>query len=112
MPIASAQVKSSLLLSGLYAHGPTILREPIVSRDHTERMMIALGVPLQTAGSAIMLEPEKWDRGWDPFDWQIPGDLSSAAFLLGAALLLPESEIEIENVGINPSRSVFWICFV
>ncbi len=110
MPVASAQVKSCLLLSGLYASGPTLLREPHVSRDHTERMMLALGVPLQTVGSVVELDPrgtEKrpWSRGWDPFEWEIPGDLSSAAFVLAAALSRMGSEVIVEGVGVNPTRT-------
>ncbi|MEM9070976.1 MAG: 3-phosphoshikimate 1-carboxyvinyltransferase [Myxococcota bacterium] len=105
MPVASAQVKSCLLLSGLYAAGPTSLQEPVVSRDHTERMMIALGVPLQTAGPAVHLDPSDWSGGWDAFEGTIPGDLSSAAFLLAAALMVPESRVVVEGVGVNPTRT-------
>lgn len=105
MPIASAQVKSSLLLSGLYAAGPTALSEPVVSRDHTERMLMALGVPLQTAGAAVLLDPAGWSGGWDGFEWEIPGDLSSAAFLLAAATMVPGSRVVVEGVGINPTRT-------
>lgn len=105
MPIASAQVKSCLLLSGLYAAGPTSIREPVLSRDHTERMMLALGVPLQTAGSAVRLEPVPEDFGWDGTDWEVPGDISSAAFPLVAAASVPESRVEIEGVGVNPTRT-------
>ena len=66
MPIASAQVKSALLLSGLYAKGPTAIVEPTISRDHTERMMLSLGVPLNTAGSMVVLDPtQDWSGGWD-----------------------------------------------
>jgi 3-phosphoshikimate 1-carboxyvinyltransferase len=105
MPTASAQVKSALLLSGLYAEGGTALKEPVVSRDHTERMMTALGVPLQVMGPMVALDPEGWSRRWDGFDWDLPGDLSSAAFLLAAAHAAPSSEITIEKVGTNPTRT-------
>jgi 3-phosphoshikimate 1-carboxyvinyltransferase len=106
MPIPSAQVKSSLLLSGLYAAGPTAIKEPVLSRDHTERMLVSLGVPLETAGSMVVLDPNgEWDHGWDGFDWKVPGDPSSAAFLAIAALLVPRSEITIEGVGVNPTRT-------
>ena len=75
MPIASAQVKSALLLSGLYASGPTAIEEPVLSRDHTERMMLSLGVPLQTAGASVVLDPNlDWAGGWEPFQWHVPGD--------------------------------------
>ncbi len=110
MPVASAQVKSCLLLGGLYASGPTVLREPVLSRDHTERMMSALGVPIRTMGSMVYLDHagldgRAWDRGWDPFEWEVPGDVSSAAFPIAAALLVEGSEVEIEGVGTNPTRT-------
>lgn len=88
-PIASAQVKSAVLLGGLYAPGETRVLEPGLSRDHTERMLAYLGPDLLAK----------------PID--VPGDLSSAAFLLGAALLVPGSEVRIESVGINPTRTGF-----
>ncbi len=105
MPIASAQVKSSLLLSGLYASGPTALSEPLVSRDHTERMLMALGVPLQMAGAAVYLNPAGWSGGWGSFEWEIPGDLSSAAFVMAAATMVPGSRVVVEGVGVNPTRT-------
>lgn len=106
MPIASAQVKSALLLSGLYASGPTAIEEPVLSRDHTERMMIALGVPLQTAGASVVLDPNlEWAGGWEPFDWQVPGDPSSAAFPLVAAAMIPGSRVTVRDVCINPTRT-------
>lgn len=106
MPIASAQVKSALLLSGLYASGPTAIEEPMLSRDHTERMMLALGVPLQTAGASVFLDPNlDWAGGWDPFDWQVPGDPSSAAFPLVAAAMVPGSQVSVRDVCINPTRT-------
>lgn len=106
MPIASAQVKSALLLSGLYASGPTAIEEPVLSRDHTERMMLALGVPLQTAGASIVLDPNlEWAGGWDPFEWHVPGDPSSAAFPLLAAAMVPGSQVSVQDVCVNPTRT-------
>jgi 3-phosphoshikimate 1-carboxyvinyltransferase len=104
MPVASAQVKSALLLSGLYASGPTALKEPTLSRDHTERMMVALGVPLQTMGPMVVLDPKGFRGGWDAFEWRVPGDLSSAAFLIVAAHVVAGSELRLEGVGMNPTR--------
>ncbi|MCX7808968.1 MAG: hypothetical protein N2515_10190, partial [Deltaproteobacteria bacterium] len=104
-PNMSAQLKSAVLLSGLYAEGPTVVYEALLSRDHTERMMLALGMPLQTTGTISLFDPTDWTRRWEGFDWQIPGDLSSAAFLLVAGAVVPGSEIEIENVGTNPTRT-------
>jgi 3-phosphoshikimate 1-carboxyvinyltransferase len=103
--VASAQVKSALLLSGLWADGPTLLGEPTLSRDHTERMLIALGVPLEVAGPLVLLRPEGWSRRLPPFSWRVPGDLSSAAFLLAAGAMVPGSSIEIAGVGTNPTRT-------
>lgn len=107
LPVASAQVKSCLLLSGLYAAGPTALEEPVLSRDHTERMMLALGLPLRTAGSAVVLDPTEGSEplGWDGFDWHVPGDVSAAAFPLVAALLRPGGDVVLEGVGVNPTRT-------
>ena len=106
MPIASAQVKSALLLSGLYASGPTAIEEPVLSRDHTERMMLALGVPLQTAGASVVLDPNlEWAGGWEPFEWHVPGDPSSAAFPLLAAAMVPGSQVSVQDVCVNPTRT-------
>jgi 3-phosphoshikimate 1-carboxyvinyltransferase len=105
MPVASAQVKSALLLSGLYASAATAIKEPVLSRDHTERMLVALGVPLHTMGSMCVLDPLGWNRRWDPFEWEIPGDFSSAAFILAAAQMVRGSEVVIEAVGTNPTRT-------
>ncbi|MEM8609394.1 MAG: 3-phosphoshikimate 1-carboxyvinyltransferase [Myxococcota bacterium] len=106
MPVASAQVKSAMLLSGLYAEGVTALQEPMLSRDHTERMMLALGVPLQTAGSSVVLDPSAdWSGGWDPFEWHVPGDPSSATFPMLAAAMIEGSEVSVEDVCINPTRT-------
>lgn len=105
--VASAQVKSSMLLSGLYADGPTAISEPTLSRDHTERMMLALGMPLTTTGPLSVLDPRDWSRRYDGVRWSMPGDLSSAAFLLAAALVAPGSRIGIDGVGVNPTRTGF-----
>jgi 3-phosphoshikimate 1-carboxyvinyltransferase len=106
MPVASAQVKSALLLSGLYAAGPTALEEPVLSRDHTERMMLSLGVPLQTAGASVVLDPNAdWDHGWEPFEWSVPADPSSAAFPLLAAAMVAGSQVQVPDVCVNPTRT-------
>lgn len=105
LPVASAQVKSALLLAGLFAQGPTTVREPGPSRDHTERMLRAFGVQIETAaaGLEVCVHPPSVLR--PPASITIPGDLSSAAFLLIAALLVPGSEVCIEGVGANPTRT-------
>ncbi|MEN6390531.1 MAG: 3-phosphoshikimate 1-carboxyvinyltransferase [Syntrophomonas sp.] len=102
MPVASAQVKSALLLAGLYAGGPTRIIEPEKSRDHTERMLQAMGADIEVQGLEITLKPGK---ELTPQEFFVPVDISSAAFFLVAALIVPGSEIIIRDVGINPNRS-------
>lgn len=103
--VASAQVKSALLLSGLFAHGETVLKEPLVSRDHTERLLSSLGVPIQTAGSIVSLDPSGWSGQMPAFDVDLPGDPSAAAFLQVAAHLIPGSQVTIRSVCTNPTRT-------
>lgn len=102
LPVASAQVKSALLLAGLNAEGKTVISEPSKSRDHTERMLKAMGADLDTKGLTITLHPGK---ELSPQEFLVPGDLSSAAFFMVAACLVPSSEIIIKEVGINPTRA-------
>jgi 3-phosphoshikimate 1-carboxyvinyltransferase len=105
LPVASAQVKSALLLSGLYAHGPTVVEEPTLSRDHTERMLARAGVPLQTMGAVVKLDPAGWDGRLESFELAIPGDLSAAAFLVVAANIVVGSVVRVVDVGVNPTRT-------
>jgi len=102
MPVASAQVKSSLLLAGLYSDGLIVVREPGPARDHTERMLISMGAPIHRRGPVISSESPK--QPLKPLDVMIPGDFSSAAFLLAAGVVVPDSAISIANVGVNPTR--------
>jgi 3-phosphoshikimate 1-carboxyvinyltransferase len=104
-PVASAQVKSAILLSGLYAHGTTWFKEPTLSRDHTERMMHALGVPLRTVATAVELDPAGWSGKMPAFSMEIPGDASAAAFLLVAAQTIEGSRVTVRGVGTNPTRT-------
>ncbi len=105
MPIASAQVKSAILLAGLFADSTTTVREPSLSRDHTERMLRAFGAQIENRKSEIenCLSPISNLRS--PISIFIPADFSSAAFFIVAALLMPHSEICIERVGVNPTRT-------
>lgn len=103
--VASAQVKSAILLSGLYAHGTTWFKEPTLSRDHTERMMHALGVPLKTVATAVELDPAGWSGKMEGFSIDIPGDASAAAFLVVAANITPGSRVTVRGVGTNPTRT-------
>jgi 3-phosphoshikimate 1-carboxyvinyltransferase len=101
-PVASAQVKSAVLLAGLFAAGDTSVEEPAVTRDHTERMLQAFGVPVRTAKlTATVSGPASLQA----CDLQVPGDLSSAAFPLAAGLLSVAGEVAVEAAGINPTRS-------
>ena len=104
-PVASAQVKSAILLAGLGADGPTTVVEPERSRDHTERMLGYMGAPLTVDGLAVTLDPRGWDRRLAARDLEVPGDLSSAAFLLGAAAVVPQSRVVVRGVGVNPTRT-------
>lgn len=101
-PVASAQIKSAVLLAGLFADGETEVREPSQSRDHTERMLGAFGVPVRRDGLAVCVNGPAALRGTA---LRVPGDLSSAAFLLVAAALVPGSEVTVEDVGLNPTRT-------
>jgi 3-phosphoshikimate 1-carboxyvinyltransferase len=102
LPVASAQVKTALLLAGLRAEGTTVVTEPAASRDHTERMLSALGAKVKRDGLSVSVQG---GGQIDPMDVAVPGDLSSAAFLIVAALLRPGSEITLDGVGLNPTRS-------
>jgi 3-phosphoshikimate 1-carboxyvinyltransferase len=108
MPIASAQVKSCLLLAGLLAEGPTSVVEPLPSRDHSERMLIAAGARVErdtdsAAGrSAVTIHPTE---RLEPGAIAVPADISSAAFFVVAGLLVPDSELLLEGVGVNPTRT-------
>lgn len=101
MPVASAQVKSCVLLAGLLAGEETTVREPLPTRDHTERMLAAMGATIRRDGQSLTIEPaERLEAG----DVPVPGDFSSAAFLVAAGLLVPGSEISLREVGINRGR--------
>jgi 3-phosphoshikimate 1-carboxyvinyltransferase len=100
LPIASAQVKSALMLAGLQASGSTEIISPAPSRDHTERMLTALGVPVEVDGCTVRVRA----GAPEPFVIDVPGDPSSAAFFVVAALITPGSDLTIESVAINPTR--------
>ena len=102
-PVASAQVKSAILLAGLYADSGTTLKEPALSRDHTERMLGAFGATLRREGTTVAIEPA--DELFSPEEIIVPGDISSAAYWLVAASLIEGSDLVLEDVGINPTRT-------
>ena len=100
-PVSSAQVKSAILLAGLYADGETSVTEPILSRNHTELMLRGCGGDVTSIGTTAILRPVKRLEAQKII---VPGDISSAAYFMAAGLIVPGSEICIENVGINPTR--------
>ena len=102
LPVASAQVKSAILLAGLYADGTTSVAEPAVTRDHTERMLASMGIPVEKRGNRVAVTGGGRLRACDV---RVPGDLSSAAFVILAALLSDRAEVLIKNVGVNPTRT-------
>ncbi|MSQ08909.1 MAG: 3-phosphoshikimate 1-carboxyvinyltransferase [Dehalococcoidia bacterium] len=101
MPVASAQLKSCLVLAGLRATEPTVLHQPAESRDHTERMMRAMGGNIRTDGLTVTVVPGDLHA----VDVPVPGDISSAAFWIVAGLIHPDAELLVRNVGINPTRA-------
>jgi 3-phosphoshikimate 1-carboxyvinyltransferase len=103
MPMASAQVKSGILLAGLYAQGPTTVHEPAPSRDHSERMLRALGASVYVQGMSVRIDPAQAPLA--ALDIAVPGDISSAAFPVVAACLVPGSEVIVHNTGVNPTRT-------
>lgn len=101
MPVASAQVKSAVLLAGLSAEGITSVTELAPTRDHTERMLAAMGVRVDRVGDTVLIVPAS---RLEPLDIHVPGDISSAAFMLAAAAIVPGSHLTIPRVGVNPGR--------
>jgi 3-phosphoshikimate 1-carboxyvinyltransferase len=102
LPVPSAQVKSAILLAGLYADGVTTVREAVRTRDHTELALREFGARVETAKGAVRVHPRP---KLEARQLVVPGDLSAAVFLIGAALVLPKSALVIHNVGLNPTRA-------
>jgi 3-phosphoshikimate 1-carboxyvinyltransferase len=102
MPVASAQVKSCLLLAGLYADGDTVVREPAPTRDHSERMLRAYGCDVTSVGREIRMRA---GQQLSACDVEVPADISSAAFFMVAASIAPGSDITLQHVGVNPTRT-------
>ena len=101
MPVASAQVKSALLLAGLFAEGETTLEQPAVSRDHTELMFRSMGVQVIEDGLTVRVRPGRLTA----MDVTVPADISSAAYWLVAGVCHPDAEVRVRNVGVNPTRT-------
>ena len=104
-PVASAQVKSAILLAGLYADAPTTVTEPYISRDHTEQMLTGFGVHLERSGTSVTVFPVEEDNFRAPSEITVPGDISSAAYFLVAGTIIAGSHLRLNNVGINPTRT-------
>jgi 3-phosphoshikimate 1-carboxyvinyltransferase len=103
-PVASAQIKSSLLFAALYADGLTTISEPRLSRDHTERMFAYFGIPFHRDGCTVRIEGRPSVR-WSGKKVVVPGDLSAAAFFIVGASIVPDSDVTIRSVGMNPTRT-------
>lgn len=104
-PVASAQIKSAILLAGLYADAPTTVTEPYISRDHTEQMLTGFGVHLERIGTSVTVFPVEEDSFRAPSEITVPGDISSAAYFLVAGTIIAGSRLRLNNVGINPTRT-------
>lgn len=107
LPMASAQVKTAILLAGFYADGATTVTEPGPSRDHSERMLAYLGAPLTVKGRSTTIDTRNWDRRLAGEGFEVPADPSSAAFLVVAALVAGAREVRLPGVCINPTRTGF-----
>lgn len=108
-PVASAQVKSAILFAGLTGNVPVTIREPYRSRDHTERLFAHLGLGIHERDGAIVFEPAARPTGRPALNMRVPGDPSSAAFMVAVAVLAERGELTIENVGVNPTRTGFLV---
>ena len=104
-PVASAQVKSAILLAGLYADAPTTVTEPYVSRDHTEQMLAGFGVRMERSGTSVIVFPVEESGYRAPDEITVPGDISSAAYFLVAGSIVKGSRLLLKNVGVNPTRT-------
>ena len=107
LPMASAQVKTAILLAGLYADGATSVTEPGPSRDHSERMLAYLGAPLTVAGRTTTIDTRGWDRRVAGAAFDVPSDPSSSAFLVAAALVAGAEEVRLPDICVNPTRTGF-----
>lgn len=105
LPYASAQVKSAILLAGLHAKGQTTVKSPAFSRDHTEKMLKAMGARIRVKGREVTVQ--QLTKPLKSIDFTVPGDFSAAAFFIAAALLVPDSDLIIRGVGVNPTRVAF-----
>ncbi len=103
LPLPTAQIKSAILLAGLFAQGKTVLHQPVPSRDHSERLLKRMGTQLESNGNSISLSP--LTSPLSPVNLCVPGDISSAAYFLVAGAIHPDARIVVRNCGINPTRT-------
>ena len=109
LPEPDTHAKSALLLSGLFAAGPTAVSEPLLSADHTERMLAALQVPVRRLGSMAGFDPAQWERRLPAFEsWSLPGDTTAAAYVAAAASAIEGSRVALHDTGYNPTRTGFF----
>lgn len=108
IPSGDAATKRALLISGLFARGPTAIQEGLLSRDHTERALSALGAPIETLGPLTLLDTSDMAPHWQGFHWHIPGDFSLAAYVIAAACAIPGSDVTLLDVGLNRSRGALF----
>ena len=107
IPNGDPTTKLALLISGLYARGVTAVHEGLLSRDHVERALLALGVPLETVAGMTLLDTSEAAPGWPGFHWRIPGDFTLASFIVASALSVPGSDVRLHDLGLNPTRTAF-----
>lgn len=108
IPSGDASAKRALLISGLFARGATVLNEGLLSRDHTERALLALGAPIETMGPLTLLDTSDAAPHWQGFTWRLPCDFSLAAYVIAAALGIAGSDVLLEDVALNRSRTAFF----
>ncbi len=108
IPHGDRTTKLALFLSGLYASGITAVSEGVLSPDHIERALVALGAPLETMGTMAVLDTSDWQPAWGGFEWQIPADFGLAAYVIAAASIIPGSDVRLPGVAVNRTRTAFF----
>jgi 3-phosphoshikimate 1-carboxyvinyltransferase len=108
IPDGDARTKLAMFISGLYARGITAISEGVLSPDHAERALVALGAPLETMGTMAVLDTSDWEPHWPGFNWAVPGDFTLASYLIAAAAVIPFSDVTLSRVGVNRTRAAFF----
>lgn len=107
IPNGDRTTKLALLVSGLYARGVSAVHEGLLSRDHVERALLALGLPIETTAGMTLLDTSEAEPAWPGFTWRVPGDFTLASFVIAAAIGVPGSDVRLRDVGLNPTRTAF-----